>query len=80
MHAGCASRAGMLTPKGCTTRKHRHGASAIAYTEECLFALLLKQSHVTSNAVAIGRLTGNRNSMGKPGAHLGAVGASRGVG
>lgn len=81
MYSGHANTAGTLTPKG---RGRTVAVESIFvlhltlhYTEECLFALLLKRSHITSNAVAMGRLTENRNSVGKPGAPLGAVRASR---
>lgn len=40
-----------------------------------LFALFLKLSHMTSNAVS--RLTENRKLVAKSGAHLNAVGMSR---
>lgn len=69
MYAVCAGTAGVLAPKGGGRTVPVGSMVAVHlplhYTEEWLFAVLLKQSyHITSNAVAVVWLTEDRNSVG----------------
>lgn len=80
MYAICASTAGMLAPEGRERSEPVESTFVLHlplhYPEEFWFVCLVFKTK-PHDLNAVGRLTENRNWVGKFGAHLSAVGMSR---